>query len=209
MPVIKSNMYILVSGKSALIIDAHINVEAKLFLQEKGVEECTIILTHEHFDHISGVNFFRELFACKVICTEECGKQIVNPRKSGSAYFTELFMMRTPEERKIISLFADAKYCCKADETYCNECKMKWKELNIVLKAAPGHSKGGQIIYVNDKYIFTGDSLIPNEEVILRLPGGSKIEYEQKVKPMLEMLSEDSIIYPGHNIVMCYKRMRK
>lgn len=198
MPVINSNMYVLTSKTSALIIDPHVDYEAELLLKKEGINDCVVLLTHEHFDHISGVNRLRKLFSCHVICTEKCAQQIINPRKSGAAHFAELFLMHSSEEQEIIKHLADTEYQCEADETYCGEKDFQWEDLKVLLKEAPGHSKGSQIIYMNDKYIFTGDSFIPGEEVVLRLPGSNKIDYERKVKPLLHTFKE-SIIYPGHS----------
>ena len=69
----------------------------------------------------------------------------------------------------------------------------------------PGHSPGSICILINDKYIFSGDSLVDGNKVITRLPGGSRKDYNQITKPFLEGLSEDSIIFPGHGQEGCIK----
>lgn len=205
MPVIESNMYVICDASSALIIDPHIDTEAENFLLENGIENCVILLTHEHFDHVSGVNRLRELFSCRVICTSTCANQITDPRKSGAAHFIELFLMHSEAEQQIARRFADVEYRCEADESYYGEKKIQWNNLNILLKEAPGHSRGSQIIYINDRYIFTGDSFVPGEKIILRLPGGSKREYEERTKLLIQKFPEDSVVYPGHNEEMCFR----
>ena len=57
------------------------------------------------------------------------------------------------------------------------------------------------IIKINDKFIFTGDSLIPKIETITRLPGGSRKIYEEKTLPIIKALDGNNIIFPGHGLV--------
>lgn len=64
MPLIKSNMYVILSDRQALIIDPNVNEEAMNLLEGYNVEKIVIILTHEHYDHISGVNYFRSKWDC-------------------------------------------------------------------------------------------------------------------------------------------------
>lgn len=204
MPVIRSNMYIVLEGDSALVIDPHISMEAESLLKENHVNNCTILLTHEHFDHISGVNQFREKFDCEVICSRSCGEHLIIPQQNGAAYFSALFLERTEEVQKTMNELINTEYCCTADHVYETEQTLEWKGFSIFLKAMPGHSEGSQIIQIDQKYVFTGDNLIPDQKTITRLPGGSKKLYQMVVVPYLRMLPADCIIYPGHGMANHY-----
>ena len=57
---IDSNMYVILENKKALIIDPCVSEEAKEYLKSEQVKEILVLLTHEHYDHISGVNWLRE-----------------------------------------------------------------------------------------------------------------------------------------------------
>lgn len=198
MPVIESNMYILLHGGSALAIDPCINAEAEELLRSTAIKKCTILLTHEHYDHISGVNRLRELFPCRVICSKTCGELITSPRKNAAAYFASMFLGRGVQEREKIDALLDTGYHCAADEIYESELRMDWQGLPILLRELPGHSKGSQVIHIADRYVFTGDNLVPGKETITRLPGGSRAEYENIALPYLRALPKESVIYPGH-----------
>ena len=76
-PYIDSNMYILAENGEALVIDPHISSEADRYLKENHVGKVTIVLTHEHFDHICGVPWFREHYNTNVICQQEA----VDPKR--------------------------------------------------------------------------------------------------------------------------------
>ena len=78
MPVIDSNMYMLPTENSCLVVDPTVSTEAERILQESNVEKCVVLLTHEHYDHISGVNWLREKVKCEVVCSKICAQRIKN-----------------------------------------------------------------------------------------------------------------------------------
>lgn len=41
------------------------------------------------------------------------------------------------------------------------------------------------LIIFDDKYVFTGDYMIPNTSAILRYPGGSEQDYMENTLPIL------------------------
>lgn len=201
MPVIQSNMFIIIKGKKALIVDPHESVEAKTFLQDHHIEEITILLTHEHFDHISGVNFFRTICSCKVIGNKACQLMTPDPEKNMSAFFMAMFLNRSREEQNQLLELADATYSCTVDESFEGDYQMLWEGISFRFVETPGHSMGSVCIVVNNVALFSGDSLVEGAKIITRLPGGSKTLYREKTKPFLESLDSQMIVYPGHGKV--------
>ena len=68
---VHANMYILEHGDRAIIIDPSI--------EECGLTNCSIdfiILTHEHYDHISAVNYWKDKTNAKVIASANCQKRL-------------------------------------------------------------------------------------------------------------------------------------
>ena len=198
MPVIFSNMYLVPVGDCCLVVDPMISRQAERLLKERRIENCTILLTHEHFDHISGVNRLRELLPCQVICSQVCAERIVDPRKNAAAYFEAMFLGREKAVRKWIDQEVDPNYSCQADQTYTDQMDMRWMDFTIRLRETPGHSPGSQVFEIGGHWYFTGDSWIPGQEIITRLPGGSKNSYEAVTCPYLERIAPGSIVYPGH-----------
>ncbi len=198
MPVISSNMYIIIKGNQALVIDPHVNNNAERLLRAGSVREVTVILTHEHFDHISGVNMFRENWECTVYASKECMERIEDSTKNLAAFFMAIFIEKTTEEKKIMQSFLDESYVCKADVGFETSCDIQFAGLKLSLIQTPGHSPGSICILVNDKYIFTGDSLVEGNKVITRLPGGDRKKYTEITKPFLEKLSKQVVVFPGH-----------
>ena len=59
---IDAKMYLLVENHRAVILDPCVSEEAKEYLQSENVEEIIVLLTHEHYDHISGINWSAGVF---------------------------------------------------------------------------------------------------------------------------------------------------
>lgn len=198
MPLITSNMYIVIGEKSALIVDPNESEEAGQLLKDRGIKKVTVILTHEHFDHISGVNFFRANWDCHVIGNQVCQAYVKEPTKNMSAFFMAMFISRSEEEQKQALETFSEKYCCEVDESFEGELQMEWEGMTLSLKDTPGHSMASICIVVDNQYIFTGDSLVEGAKIVTRLPGGSKQLYRDVTKPFLESLDKRMIVFPGH-----------
>ena len=67
-----------------------------------------------------------------------------------------------------------------------------------MLKETPGHSKGSICIFLDEKVMFSGDTLVTGFNTIVRLPGGSKKDFYSITIPYLKQLDEDIVVYPGH-----------
>lgn len=198
MPLITSNMYLLIIGKQALVIDPHENHETEELLNSHGIMEVVILLTHEHFDHISGVNFFRERWNCKVYGSRKCKEMVTDPAKNLSAFYMAMFITKSKEEREMAQELFVETYSCKVDVGFEGTMEIEFDSLPIKMIQTPGHSPGSICIIIDQKYIFTGDSLVGGNLVITRLPGGSRKEYNQITRPFLEGLPENMIVFPGH-----------
>lgn len=199
---IDSKMYCILNNTDALVVDPCISGEALEFLKHKQIDNITVFLTHEHIDHISGVNLLRENFKVKVICSQKCAERIRDTRKNLAAYFEGMFSLRTNSEILEIKKLNLTKYTCYADEFFDGEMQYQWHGLTIKCIELPGHSPGSIGIVINNKYIFSGDSFIPGEEVITRLPGGNPRLYKEGTRTFFDKLRKESVVFPGHGEVM-------
>ena len=64
-PLLEQNMYIVEEGKHCIVIDPYYDEKTAVLLEGKIVD--LLLVTHEHYDHISGVNKFKELYGCKLL----------------------------------------------------------------------------------------------------------------------------------------------
>lgn len=140
-----------------------------------------ILLTHDHIDHVSGVNVLREKYSCCLVCTAECSQRIGDPRKNFSRYIT-------------------------GKDYICEKADLLWEELDDLLNwhgykirciRTPGHSPASICIAFNN-YLFTGDTIIGNIATVTKLPGGDKKAIRSSIDFIIESFSPTTIIYPGH-----------
>ena len=192
-----ARMYLCIEGKTALVIDPSLSEEAFVLLKQAGVEDVTVLLTHEHYDHISGVNRLCSSFNCNVVCTEICAKLIQDPRKNLSQYYRPQHIMLV--EKKQISAFAQIQpFSCHADTCFSGQMKLHFSHHTLVLTETPGHSRGSLCAALDDQIVFTGDSLIPHTPVVTKLPGESRQDYKIYTLPYLCSLPNDMWVLPGH-----------
>lgn len=156
-----------------------------------------ILLTHEHYDHISGVNHWKEHFQTKVLCSNNCARNIESPIHNFASMFELLCEMQTFVEVDSIPE-CDKRYTCRADETFEDEIIFEWKGHNMRIFELPGHSEGSVGILIDNAHFFSGDSLFEKMEVALRLPGGSRQKWENVSLPRLLELPVPLVVYPGH-----------
>ena len=189
---LSSNMYVVIEGKYAIVIDPFRDTSPA-----EGLTVDRILLTHEHYDHISGVNAWKTATGAPVLCSRPCAENIRDPRKNLSRHFKEFCELQTwikldemPEE--------NTEYSCSADECFENEMRFDWMGHRWYLFEIPGHSMGSIGILLDDRFFFSGDSLLENTETELRIPGGSRKQWKETSLPKLERLPRVLQVYPGH-----------
>ena len=199
---INSNMYIILSQDEAVVIDPHWNESVSDFFEEKHIKKVTIMLTHEHPDHISGVWWFLENFDCKLICSEKCAAKIADKRHTRPLLIS--FAVEKDDEEhgthnaeRFKNEYVWTAY--KADIAYKNEMRYEWHGHLFHFYEAAGHSDGGSFIVLDEKYTFTGDSLMKDYPVIVSFPHSDKEVFQKRTLPLLEKtLLPQMTILPGH-----------
>ena len=74
----------------------------------------------------------------------------------------------------------NVEYVCQADKFFDNSLTIEWQGNKIYLFGCPGHSLGSSCVLVNDKILFSGDSLFKDYPTVTGLPGGSKKGWLEK-----------------------------
>ena len=187
-----SNTYLIVEDQSALVIDP-----CRDTTLASGLTVERILLTHEHYDHISGVNAWKAATGAPVLCSKACAANIVDPRKNLARIFEVFCELQTWIELDRIPA-SEVDYSCTADETFEDRFSFIWKGHRIDLMEIPGHSQGSIGITLDDRCFFSGDSLMEDRDIELRFPGGSKKQWEAVGAPRIRGLPEGILIYPGH-----------
>jgi hydroxyacylglutathione hydrolase len=183
---VSSNCYIIrVFGQSkCIVIDpgSENSEELIMYLKKNNLFPEYIFLTHEHFDHIWGVEAIRIKFNAKLICSFLCNQNIVDPKKNMSLFYNQ-------EGFKINS--ADILY---EQINY----KLLWNEFNIDFFKTPGHTDSSFSIHIQN-YLFVGDLMILDTRTVTKLPTGDKQKLLSSLNFIFDnFLSKKSLIYPGH-----------
>ena len=195
-----SNMYLIKENNSAVLIDPYRNTNLA-----DGLNIVRIILTHEHYDHISGVNEWKKKTNAPVLCSKICAENIQSSRKNMARLFEVFCELQSWMVLDKIPK-ADENYTCQADETFEDKMDFEWQGHKLHLFELPGHSSGSIGILLDNKFFFSGDSLIEGKEIELRFPGGSKAKWEKTGASRLALIPEGITVYPGHFKEFVYKK---
>lgn len=182
--VLSSNMYILYKENTSdyWIVDIGDYHELEKHLPYNANIKG-IFLTHGHFDHIADINLLLTNFPNIKAFTSVYGKEQLLSEKKNFSYYHEkpTTYNGNPESIDVI------------DNNYKIEL-FPDTHLNII--STPGHCPSC-LTYYTDDYIFTGDSYIPGIKVVTNLPKGNKIQAQESVEKIKELI-ENRTICPGH-----------
>lgn len=192
---VDTNSYIIEEEGHAIIIDPAEAGNIAKAIDDNGWTPDYIFLTHEHFDHIGGLEEIRNRYSIPVVACEICSSRIQNERENLSRLADILQYYKTgvpPEES------TDSFECEAAEITFDEDYEMDWQGHSFCFRRAPGHSPASTIITMDSSIVFTGDYMFFDKEETLRLKGGSEEDYYAKARPILDAIPADYHIYPGH-----------
>jgi hydroxyacylglutathione hydrolase len=172
---LSTNCYVASSKgtKEAIIIDPGIDLssEAEPILDYIAVKKLNlkfIVNTHGHDDHIKGDAFFQKKFNVP-ICIHRLDEHFIEDLEKDS-FLPNL-------------LFKDGSLIKVGNET-------------LKVLHTPGHTPGS-ICLVDEKLVFTGDTLFAGGIGRTDFPGGSMSEMKTSLKKLME-LPLNLLLFPGH-----------
>ena len=141
---VQTNCYIVnkEGSSSCIVIDPGEEAEKiAAYIGKKGLKNEGILLTHGHFDHITGISGLLSLVGGKVYAYETERELMMDPRQNGSVMMGYELAME-PER-----LLRDGQVLSIAG--------MDFKVIHT-----PGHTKGSCCFYSEeDKILFSGDTI--------------------------------------------------
>ena len=180
---VDANNYLLIDeeSKEGVLIDcSSARSEFVNAVKETGCKLKYILLTHGHFDHILGVEKFKEEFGVETYVSQDDLNQI--------SYAPQMLMMfgggtgaKAPEITNFVK---------DGDE-------FKFGSYTIKAISTPGHTKGG-MCYLVDNKLFSGDTLFQGSVGRCDLPDGDLDEIIKSIKEKLFTLPDDIEVYTGH-----------
>ena len=200
-----SNCYLIEEKKKVLIIDPNQPEKIVRLMESCRWEPQGILLTHEHFDHIEGLEEIRKTYKIPVTASSACSEGIQDTKRNLSSIY-DMFVWY--QCRKMWETRHPAFVCKPAEHTFEGSCTFDWQGHRIFLKEMPGHSRGSTIIRMDDGFLFSGDYLIQDAPVITRFYGGDEQVYREQTVKYLETIPLGMFIYPGHGQPYIYTRKR-
>jgi hydroxyacylglutathione hydrolase len=157
------------------------------FLKNNNLTPNYLILTHEHFDHIWGVNKLIETFNSTLVCSEKCFKFIADKKKNLSVFYNQIGFEIISEKNLIVT----------------NEF-VNLAGYGFEFRESTGHSLGSISFWI-DKNLFTGDLIIDDIKTVTKLPGGSR---KQLINTLTEFdklfKGKKMTVFPGHGEIFFY-----
>lgn len=198
---VKSNMYIILIGNEAVAFDPNEDEELLTLLNNKGIKTIHILLTHGHYDHISGVEWLKDKTGAKVYCQAKCADRLANSKRPLARLVA--LVLAEKDRKDGGHRYQDFKESYKpfsitADRTFEKEERFTIGDLEFEVTSTPGHSEGSACYRLFGKMVFTGDTLLEDNAAITRFPGGNAEDYNHIALPYLRSLHNDTIIMPGH-----------
>ncbi|WP_294139838.1 MBL fold metallo-hydrolase [uncultured Sanguibacteroides sp.] len=166
------------------------------FCRENTLKPEYVILTHEHYDHCIGYNELKKYYpSIKLMCSSACAKNIRLPEWNLSKY----------AENVVPTSLHQADIHIEDTNN-----RLNWNNHIIRFFLTKGHSKGSICFSIDDKFLFTGDTILPGYKTITKLKGGSKEELSESLNRLLNYFkgNESEIkIYPGHGEAVSFREI--
>jgi glyoxylase-like metal-dependent hydrolase (beta-lactamase superfamily II) len=171
----------MATNESLLVYPGAYGERQKNYIKAQGIDNLKyILLTHGHFDHMLGVEKFRQEFSAKVVIHSLDEDKLSSAQKSLYSHFDR--------DGEFASTSADIVVGDGDTLSFAGE--------SIGVIHTPGHTKGGVCYKIRD-LLFTGDTLFKGTIGRTDFFDSDQMEMlESLIK--LDKLDMNYKIYPGH-----------
>ena len=176
-----NNDYLVVDSdtKEAVLIDCSFpDDEIISWVKNEQLHLKYILLTHGHFDHVLGVNYYRERYGVDAYLYKKELELLDHINR-----YTNI--LRMPEIEKPIVKTFDLK----------DEFKVGQYAIEVI--PTPGHTKGG-VCYLIDGNLFSGDTLFHGTCGRTDLPESDEKAMRKSLQTLFKKLPDSTPVYAGH-----------
>ena len=182
-PPLKNNNYVVAdtASKEAVLIDCSQGDNHVMeWARQNEFQVKYILLTHGHFDHVLGVDYYHDHFGLEAYLYE---KDIpLLERVNDYARWLGLKQLEIPRVKSfnLKTSFHVGSY-----------------PMEIIV--TPGHTQGG-VCYLIDGNLFSGDTLFYGTCGRTDLPESDDIKMQKSLKKLFQKLPDETPVYPGHGV---------
>ncbi len=181
--VFTSNTYIIseeLSDEVWLIDVGELKGVLKLLGENQHIKG--VFITHPHYDHIFEINNLLSQFPNCLVFASEVGRDGLYCSKLNLSRYHEMGVVFEGDKVQVLQ---------------DNDRIELFKNCQLEVMATPGHDWSCLTYQVGD-YLFTGDSYIPNVEVVTKLRGGNREANRRSLVNIMDRFTEHTIVCPGH-----------
>lgn len=180
------------------------SLEIVNFLKANSLEPAAFLLTHGHFDHITGTGICKSFFPDAPLALHKEDLPMVGA-SAADAQKNQLEAMGLgmivpalnglPEPDAAFSGEPLLSSVIEAKDTDVAAALSAWKVLHT-----PGHTEGS-VCYYNEKekILITGDTIFYHSWGRTDFPGGSERKMVKSLERIYSSLPDDVLVYPGHD----------
>lgn len=180
---VRTNCYGLLNTETneMILVDPGDSPDAIASMAEQmGGRPVAIFLTHGHYDHILAVELVKEKYQIPVYACRKEEELLKDPQLNLTAMIHRPMSIRPDEMVEDLEEFTVAGFQIQAIHT-------------------PGHTQGSVCYHFpEEKLLVSGDTLFCGSVGRTDLPTGSGAQIVESLHRLLEMLSEDTDVLPGH-----------
>jgi hydroxyacylglutathione hydrolase len=186
---LQENCWVIEEGARAIVVDP--GDEAERLIEElEGLTVDAILLTHTHFDHVGAVAALARHTGAPVFCPA-----------------TEVFILQEINAYVFPGYGPYEPY--DPEETIEGGEHLTLGDLEIDVLFTPGHSPGHVSFSIPDhQLLLSGDVLFQGSIGRTDLPGGDPERLMESIAMLLDTLSDDTRVLPGHMGVTTLGRER-
>jgi glyoxylase-like metal-dependent hydrolase (beta-lactamase superfamily II) len=173
------NCYVISEGSDCIIVDPGQGFLKASELIKQRYSVKAIFITHGHIDHVDGIKYFNS----PIYISKEDKNILMDSYKS----LYDFFELDYP----FSNMNLDFKILDDEEEFELIGHKFK------VLKT-PGHTNGSLCFLMDNKYLFSGDTLFNRSCGRTDFPTGDSEAMQISLNRLVNQLDENIVVYPGH-----------
>ncbi|WP_191016561.1 MBL fold metallo-hydrolase [Treponema zioleckii] len=177
------------------------------FINKNNFQPIAAIVTHGHFDHVSGLPFLKRKYPEILIGIHEQDAVFLgkNSEKLQDMTLSQMgfeaflpYVSNLPEPTNILNDGENlATTFSQIQDENLRAALEKWTVIHT-----PGHTPGAICLYNNDEgLLISGDTLFFQGCGRTDLPGGDEYKLRQSLELLAKKVNPDAKVFPGHDLV--------